>query len=96
MDFLGRAGEVRMNFEAIEVAHHKQWRVLERLAVVVQLLVGGREILALALVLPAEMAALPNVGEAVTAVEFLRAFLKRIPLAACIGFVWRGIPQHPA
>ncbi len=96
MDARGRAREVRVHFEAVEVADDEEGRVVERLAVVVQLAVGGREVLALALVLPGEVAALPDVGEAVTSAELLGTLLERVRVAGRIGLVRRRHAEHPA
>jgi len=51
--------------DALDVADDQERRVLAVLAVVEQLLVGGLKIGPLALVLPGEEAAFPDVGEAI-------------------------------
>ena len=56
-------------------------RVLDVLAVVEQLAVGGRQVVPLALVLPGEEAALPDVGEAVPSPAFGEPLLEGVVLA---------------
>ena len=85
-----------MNLEAIRVAHHEQRRVLEVFSVVTQLAIGGREVLLLALVLPREEAALPDVGEAVAAAELLGERLEAVPLALRIGLGGRLLTEQLA
>ena len=70
--------EVGVDLEAVEVADDQQRRVLEVLAVVQELLVGGLQVLVLALVLPGEVAALPDVGEAVPAAGLGDALLEGV------------------
>ena len=94
-DLLG-AGEVRVDLKAVEIADHEQRRVLQRLSVLQKLLVGGLKVLVLALVLPAEVVALPDIGKAVAAVLLLGALLKGVPLARGVSLVGRLDTQHPA
>ena len=72
VDDRGRVREVGVDLEAVEVADDEQRRVLEGLPVLQELVVGGLQVLALALVLPGEVAALPDVGEAVAAARSSR------------------------
>ena len=60
-----------MDHEAVEVADDQQRRVLQRLAAIAGAAECGVEVLVLALVLPAEVAALPDVGPAFAAVVFV-------------------------
>jgi hypothetical protein len=90
------AREVRMDLEARQVADDEERRVLERLAVVVQLAVGCGQVLTLALVLPGEVAALPDVGEAIAATELLGTLLEGIPLPSRVDVVRGGQVEHPA
>jgi len=96
VDLLDGAREVGVHLEAIQVADHQEGRVLQRLAVVQQLLVGRRQVLALALVLPGEVAPFPDVGEAITAGRLLRALLEGVPVAGRVRLIGRGEAQHPA
>ena len=66
MNLFRGAGEVGMDLEALEVADDKQGRILEVVTVEQKLDVGAPEVAGLALVLPGEVAALPDVGEALT------------------------------
>jgi len=84
-----------MDFEPVEIAHDEQGRVLERLAVVEQLLVGSRQVRSLALVLPSEMVLLPDVGEPVAAGSLLGALLERIMLIGRV-VVRSWVSEHPA
>jgi hypothetical protein len=52
-------------FELVEIAHHQQRWVRQRLAIPLQLRVRRNEVLALPLVFPAEVVALPYVSEPV-------------------------------
>ena len=47
---------VGVNLETVDVAYDEEGRIPQRFAVVVYLFVGGGEVLALALVLPGELA----------------------------------------
>src|SRR4051812_10384747 len=76
-----RVREVGVDLEAIEIADDKQRRVFEGLSILQELPVRGREILALALILPGEVALLPHVSEAVAAAGLLGALLKGVPVA---------------
>ncbi|MEJ7697875.1 MAG: hypothetical protein WKF78_14980 [Candidatus Limnocylindrales bacterium] len=62
--------------DALDVADDQERRVLEVLAVVEELLVGGLEVGPLALVLPGEEAALPDVGEAIPSPPLVTRFSK--------------------
>ena len=89
-------GEVGVDLEAGEIAHHQQRRVTQSLAVAVELRVGGGEVLALALVLPGEVVAHPDVGEALAALGLAGSLLEGVPLAGRVGVVGRGLAEHPA
>ena len=67
MDGGARAGEVGVDLDAVHVADDERGRVLQILAVVEQLAVRRREVGVRALVLPAEVTALPDVGPALPA-----------------------------
>lgn len=63
-DFVGavnRRREVGVNAEAIHIAHHQQRRILQRLSVAEELVEGRVKVFALALILPAEEPALPDI-----------------------------------
>ena len=92
----GEAGEVGPDFDCLEVGDDEEGRVLQRVAVTLELEVGGLEVLALALVLPGEEAALPDVGEAVAAAQLLRALLERVPGAVGVGVGGGGLAQDAA
>ena len=88
---LGRGGEVGMDLEAVHVANDQQRRVLQVFAVEQQLGVGRLQVLVLALVLPAEVAAHPDVGPAVAALGLLDALLEGVPLALRVGLGRLGL-----
>ena len=73
--------EVGVDHDAVQVADHQQGRVVQGVAVAQELVVGGVQVLVLALVLPAEEALLPDVGEAVAAAVLGRALLEAERLA---------------
>src|SRR4051812_36551309 len=66
--------------ETVQVADHQQRRVLQVLAILEQLLIGGHQATVLALVLPGEVAALPNVGEASPAPGLVGPLLEGVRL----------------
>jgi len=78
IDRLGRPGEVGMNLEPVHVGDDEQGRVVERLPVAQELVVGGFQVLVLALVLPGEVALLPDVGPALAAAVFGRPLLEGV------------------
>ena len=96
VDLLGRAGEVGVDLEAVHVADDQQRRVFQVLAVQEQLLVGGGQVLVLALVLPAEVAAHPDVGPAVAAVGLVDAALEGVPGAVGVGLGRLGLAEQVA
>jgi hypothetical protein len=85
-----------VDLEAGEIAHDQQRRVAKSLAVSIELRVGGRQVFALALVLPGEVVAHPNVGEPVATLGLAGALLEGVPLAGRVGVVGRGLAKHPA
>lgn len=93
---LGGAGEIGVNLEAVHVADDEEGRVFEILAVPEQLGVGFFEVFALAFVLPAEMAAHPDVGPAVAAFDFLDAAFEGVPRAVGIGVGRFGLSEEIA
>jgi hypothetical protein len=84
-----------VDLDALDVADDQERRVLEVLAAVEQLLVGGLEVGVLALVLPGEDAALPDVGGAVPSPALGDALLERVVVTGGIGLVRRGLAEHP-
>ena len=88
---LDGVGEVGVDLEAVHVAHDQERRVLQDFAVLEELLVGGVEVLVLALVLPGEEALLPDVGPALAAALLARPILegKACPVgSASAGVGW--------
>ena len=96
VDNRGSVREVGVYVETVKVADHEQRGILERLAVLQQLVIGCLQVLVLALVLPGEVAALPHVGEAVATAGLLRALLKGVPVAGRVGLVRRHHAEHAA
>jgi hypothetical protein len=85
-----------VDLDPLEIGDHEERWILERVLVVDELAVGSLAVLALALVLPGEKALLPDVGEAVTAVELLGALLERVPGTRGIGIGRGRLAEHPA
>ncbi len=75
---VGVAGEGGVDDDALAVADDEQRRVVELQGVVGELLEGGVEVAAGFLVLPAEAAALPDVGPAVAAAGLAGAALEAV------------------
>ena len=81
--------------KAFLIARHQQWRVLQVSLIAHKLCVGRTQALVLALVLPAEVSALPHIGPTVAATYLLSASVKRIELAVRIDFGGRRLVQNP-
>jgi len=96
VDMLDRAGEVSMHLEAGEVADDEERRVLQVLAVLEELLVGGRQVLALALVLPADVAAFPDIGPPSPAASLAGTALEGVVGAVGVGGRRRRLTEHGA
>ncbi len=96
MNNSGCVGEVGVHLEPVEITDDEQRRTLQCLTVLEELLIRSRQILSLALVLPREVTALPNVGEPVASADFLGALLEGVPLTARISRVRRGNAEHTA
>jgi hypothetical protein len=75
---VGVAGEGGVDDDALAVADDEQRRVVELQGVVGELLERGVEVAAGLLVLPAEVAALPDVGPAVAAIGLPGAALEAV------------------
>lgn len=82
---LFRTCEIRMDFKMLLVADRQQRRVLQVFAVIQQLQVRRVQVFMLALVLPCEMAALPNVGKALAVLDGRNVLLKGEAIAGLIG-----------
>jgi hypothetical protein len=76
--FVRVAGEGGVDDDAFAVADDEQRRVVELQGVVGELLEGGVEVAARLLVLPAEVAALPDIGPAIAATGFAGAALEAV------------------
>ncbi len=85
---VGGVGEVGVDDDAVHVADDQQGRVLQRLAVLEELVVGRPEVLALPLVLPAEAVLLPDVRPALAAALLGRPLLEGEPLPRPVGVRW--------
>lgn len=88
------AGEVGVDFEAVEIADDEQRRIGERFAVLQKLLIGFAEVFVLALVFPAEEAAPPDVREALPARFLVHALLKGVPLAFRVRIRWSRLAEQ--
>ena len=78
-----------MDDDSVKIAQDEQGRVLKRIAIEEELVIGGIQILMLALVLPAEEAPLPDIREPVTAAMLGNAALKAEGVARGVKF-YRG------
>ena len=87
---------VRMDAEPQHVRDDQQRRVLQRQRVLPELREGGVQIGPLALVLPGEVMALPDVRPAVAAGVLARAALEAVMLAGRVGFGGGWLAQQPA
>ena len=96
VDLLGRVGEVGVDLEALQVADNQEGRVFQGLAILEQLLVGGGEVLVLALILPAEVAALPDVRPPSPPPVFSTPFSKAYQSPGGIGLVGGGDAEQAA
>lgn len=96
VDALAGGGEVGVDFEAVEVADDEERRVAEVLAIVVDLLVGGLEVLVLALVLPGEVVAEPDVGEAFATVDLVQGLVEGVTLTGGVGCSGMRLAEHVA
>ena len=76
--------EIGVDNQAIHIAHHEQGRVLQRLAVLEQLVVGGIEVFMFALVFPAEEAPFPHIGPAFAAALLGDSLLECVPFAGWV------------
>jgi hypothetical protein len=90
---LNRVGPVGVDAEALGVGDDQDRRVFQRHRVELQLPIGEVEVGAVLLVLPAEMPALPDVGEARAAVELGDTLLERVAVGVC-GLVRRRLAEH--
>ena len=90
------AGEGGVDDDAVDIADDQQRRVFQRRRVQLQLLEGGLQVLPLALVLPAEAGAPPDIGPAVAAAGLGRPVLEGEPLAGRVGLGRRGLVEQPA
>jgi len=96
MNRLGRPGEVGVDLEPVHVGDDEQGRVVERLPVAQELVVGGLQVLVLPLVLPGEVALLPDVGPAFAAAVLGCPLLEGVggPLRVRVG--GGRLSEHPA
>jgi len=70
-----------VDLEGFEVADDEEGRVVESFAVVVELVVSLFEVFVLAFVLPGEVIATPDIGEAFAAAGFAYVFLEGVVFA---------------
>lgn len=90
----GRVVEVGVDADDVHVAHDQQRRVVEVGAVFEQLVISGVEVFVPAFVFPAKEVLFPNVGPAVAAAVFGRAFLEgeRVACGISLGGFGGGRP----
>jgi hypothetical protein len=70
MSFLDRAREVGVNLDFVKVGNDQDRRVFERFPVEVELVIGGFQVGATALVLPGKVPTIPDIGPAVASRVF--------------------------
>jgi len=85
-----------MHLEAVEVTDDEEGRVLQVLAVLLYLPIGGFKVLVFALVLPGEVATHPDVGPAARAARLTRALLKGVVGAVGVASRRRGLSEDGA
>lgn len=85
-----------MDFNPVQVRYDPRRRVFERLPVQVQLLIGGCEVRLPTLVLPGEVATIPDVCPAVPAHRFRCAALEGEDFPGRVHVSWRRMTQHSA
>jgi len=85
-----------VNLELVEIANDEQRRIVERLAVLEQLLIGGPQVLVLALVFPTEFLIEPDIGAALAIVRRINAFLEREPFSGRINISRLGMIEQLA
>ena len=90
------AGEIGVDDDAVEITHGEQRRIRKGVAVPQELVIGGVEVLVPAFVFPAEMIALPDIGEAIAAAVLGGALFKAEGLARGIGGGGRGVIEKGA
>jgi hypothetical protein len=93
---VGPVDEVGVDNDRVDVADDQQRRVVERLAVLEQLLVGLVQVGVLALVLPAEEAALEDIRKTLPAAQLGCTVLEGEGCALGIRVGRRGVIQQPA
>ncbi len=96
MGFLDRAREVGVNLDVVEVGNNQDRRVFERFPVGAELVIGGFEIGAPALVFPCEVIPIPNIRPAVATHRFGGTALERERLPGRVHFRWCLVADHPA
>jgi len=93
---LAVAREVGVNLEPVHIADDQQRRIVQVLTVAQQLLIRAVEVLVLALVLPAEVPAHPDVSPALAAVVLRDAPLERVPRNILVDVGGFRLPQQIA
>ena len=96
MDIGDSAGEGGVDDDTLDVADDEQRRVFQGWGVDLELLEGDLQVLARALVLPAEAGALPDIRPAVAAAGLGGALLEAVPLAVRVGLRRGGLVQEQA
>jgi len=82
--------------DLVNVTDDQQWRILQRLAILEQLLVSLVQIAMLALVLPGEIALLLHIGKAIAANGLVGPNLKSEPFPSGVGFYGSGMVNEMA
>ncbi len=85
-----------MDLEPLRVRYDEEWRILQGLVVLQELLVGGVEVFVLALVLDGEAALVPDVSETSATPALLDALLESVEISLGVDLGWRGLAEHGA
>ena len=94
IDLLDRVGEVGVDEDALHVGYHQERRIVERLAVLEQLLIGFVEVSLFALVLHREMVFFPHIGPALAALLLAHPSLVGEALAGRVVLGGRGVAHE--
>ena len=85
-----------MNTKPLHVAHDEKRRIFKGHGILLELHIGGLQVLMLALIFPTEMATLPDIRPPVAAGQLGCAALEAIPFPFGISLRRRRLAQQPA
>jgi len=91
-----RVGKIGMDDNTVKVAKYEQWRILEGITIEEELVIGGVQVLMLALVLPTEETLLPDIRETFSTAMLGDAALKTEVFTGGVKFSRRRMPYEVA